>query len=172
MPTATNRSWVGLSSLSANGYPNGGPWRQFHCIACGGYAFETYGTILHGKRVPADRVAAVGRRVDTVCKHEVDLRQQLVVFHMYHTDIPHGLVHFHEYSAIKSYIRCAEELKQALMLLGEVHYHGVPLPRDAEHMNPDKVMEHPACCGVLHRFALLVGKCRVVVLKDLTDAVR
>ena len=56
-------------------------------------------------------------------------------------------------------------------MLGEVHYQGVPLPRDAEHMNPDKVMEHPACCGVLHRFALLVGKCRVVVLEDLTDAV-
>jgi hypothetical protein len=86
-------------------------------------------------------------------------------------DIPHCLVHFHEYSAIKSYIRFAEELKQALMLLGEVHYQGVPLPRDAEHMNADKVMEHPTCCGVLHQFALLVGKCRVVVQEDLTDAV-
>jgi hypothetical protein len=93
MPTATNRSWVGLSSLSATGYPNGGPWRQFHCIACGGYAFETYGTILHGKRVPADLVAAVGRRVNTVCKHEVDLRQQLVVFHMYHNlRLPHSSI--------------------------------------------------------------------------------
>jgi len=57
------------------------------------------------------------------------------------------------------------------MVLGEIHDQGVPLPRDAEHMHPDKVMEHPACCGVLHRFARLVGNGRVMVLEDLTDAV-
>jgi IS1 family transposase len=48
------RGWVGLGNLRANGHPNGGPWRQLHCIACGGYVLETHGTLLHGKRVPTE----------------------------------------------------------------------------------------------------------------------
>jgi IS1 family transposase len=36
-------------------------------------------------------VAAVGRRVTTVCKHEAGLRQQLVLFHVYHNFcLPHS----------------------------------------------------------------------------------
>jgi IS1 family transposase len=46
--------WVGLGNLSANGHPNGGPWRQLHCTSCGGYFQETHGTPLHGKRVVPD----------------------------------------------------------------------------------------------------------------------
>src|SRR3989442_10129733 len=51
--------WVGLGNLRANGHPNGGPWRQFHCTSCGGYVSETHGTIFHGKRVPVDLVVHV-----------------------------------------------------------------------------------------------------------------
>jgi hypothetical protein len=51
------------------------------------------------------------------------------------------------------------------MHLGEIQHDGVPLPRDAEHMNPDKVMEHPARCGVLHRLALLIRKRGVLLLE-------
>jgi hypothetical protein len=29
-------------------------------------------------------VAAIGRRVNTLCKHEAGLRQQLTLFHVYH----------------------------------------------------------------------------------------
>jgi IS1 family transposase len=50
------QGWVGLGNLRANGHPNGGPWRQFHCTACGGYVLESHGTLLHGKRVPAECV--------------------------------------------------------------------------------------------------------------------
>src|SRR4030095_13311068 len=39
-----------------NGHPSGGPWRQWHCIVCGGYFLETYGTPFHGKRVPPERL--------------------------------------------------------------------------------------------------------------------
>ncbi len=53
------RGWVGLGNLRANGHPNGGPWRQFHCTACGGYVHETYGTIFHGKRRSAERIVHV-----------------------------------------------------------------------------------------------------------------
>ena len=58
-PTCEYRGWVGLGNLRANGHPNGGPWRQFHCRACGGYVFETHGTIVHGKRVPVELMVRV-----------------------------------------------------------------------------------------------------------------
>src|SRR5438445_3056239 len=48
--------WVGPGNLRANGHPSGGPWRQFHCRACGGYFLETHGTPLHGKRVSSDKL--------------------------------------------------------------------------------------------------------------------
>jgi hypothetical protein len=36
-------------------------------------------------------VAAVGRRVNTLCKHEAGLRQQLALFHVYHNFcLPHA----------------------------------------------------------------------------------
>src|SRR5216683_2580038 len=50
---------LGLGNLRANGHPNGGPWRQFHCTSCGGYVLETHGTLLHGKRVPVDLIVRV-----------------------------------------------------------------------------------------------------------------
>jgi IS1 family transposase len=52
---------VGYGNLQANGHPNGGPWRQWHCMACKGYFLETHGTPLSGKRVTADLLVwAVG----------------------------------------------------------------------------------------------------------------
>jgi hypothetical protein len=36
-------------------------------------------------------VAAIGRRVNTLCKHEAGLRQQLALFHAYHNFVlPHA----------------------------------------------------------------------------------
>jgi IS1 family transposase len=53
--------WGGLGNISANGHPNGGPWRQLHCTSCGGYFQETHGTPLHGKHVAPDLLVwAVG----------------------------------------------------------------------------------------------------------------
>src|SRR6266704_2875255 len=60
-PHCAYRGWLGLGNISANGHPNGGPWRQLHCTGCGGYCQETHGTPLHGKRVaPEKLVWAVG----------------------------------------------------------------------------------------------------------------
>lgn len=53
------RGWVGLGNLRANGHPNGGPWRQLQCTACGGYVLETHGTLLHGKRGSAECLVRV-----------------------------------------------------------------------------------------------------------------
>jgi IS1 family transposase len=57
--TCDYRGWLGLGNLRANGHPNGGPWRQFHCTACDGYFPEHHGTIFHGKRVSVDLIVRV-----------------------------------------------------------------------------------------------------------------
>jgi IS1 family transposase len=57
--TCAYRGWVGLGNLRANGHPNGGPWRQFHCTGCGGYVLETHGTLFYGKRVPVELIVRV-----------------------------------------------------------------------------------------------------------------
>ncbi|HEY5870201.1 MAG TPA: hypothetical protein VI542_32305 [Candidatus Tectomicrobia bacterium] len=51
--------WLGLGNLRANGHPNGGPWRQFHCTSCGGYFLETHGTIFHGKQASVELIVRV-----------------------------------------------------------------------------------------------------------------
>jgi IS1 family transposase len=48
-----------LGNIRANGHPDSGPWRQLHCVACGSYFQETYGTPFHGKRVPPERLVRV-----------------------------------------------------------------------------------------------------------------
>jgi IS1 family transposase len=60
-PDCRYGGWLGLGNISANGHPNGGPWRQLRCSRCGGYFLETHGTVLHGKRVAPDLLVwAVG----------------------------------------------------------------------------------------------------------------
>jgi IS1 family transposase len=53
------RGWLGLGNLRANGHPNGGPWRQFHCTSCKGYFLETHGTIFHGKQAAVELIVRV-----------------------------------------------------------------------------------------------------------------
>jgi IS1 family transposase len=62
-PGCDYRGWVGLGNLRANGHPNGGPWRQFHCTACNGYFPEHYGTIFHGKQVAVELIVRVLARL-------------------------------------------------------------------------------------------------------------
>jgi hypothetical protein len=53
------RGWLGMNNLRANGHPNGGPWRQFHCTACKGYFPEHHGTIFHGKQAAVELIVRV-----------------------------------------------------------------------------------------------------------------
>jgi len=53
------RGWLGLHNLRANGHPNGGPWRQFHCLGCKGYFPEHHGTIFHGKQASMELIVRV-----------------------------------------------------------------------------------------------------------------
>jgi len=45
-PQCEYYGWPGLGNLRANGYPNGGRWRQWHCQACRQFFIETRGTPL------------------------------------------------------------------------------------------------------------------------------
>jgi IS1 family transposase len=58
-PECAYRGWPGLNNLRANGHPNGGPWRQFHCTACDGYFPEHHGTIFHGKQAAVELIVHV-----------------------------------------------------------------------------------------------------------------
>jgi transposase-like protein/IS1 family transposase len=53
-PPCVYWGWKGRGNIRANGYPNGGRWRQFQCRSCKQYFLETQGTPLHGKRVPPE----------------------------------------------------------------------------------------------------------------------
>ena len=57
-----------------------------------------------------------------------------------------------------------------LVLLGQIEHQG-PLPRKASQVNPDKVMEHPACRGVLYPLAFLVRERGMRRVEGLTNAV-
>jgi IS1 family transposase len=58
-PECDDRGWLGLNNLRANGHPNGGPWRQFHCTACDGFFPEQHGTMFHGKQAEVDLIVRV-----------------------------------------------------------------------------------------------------------------
>ncbi len=47
---------LGRGNIRANGYPNGGRWRQRHCVVCDRYFLETHGTVFHGKNRPAEDI--------------------------------------------------------------------------------------------------------------------
>jgi IS1 family transposase/transposase-like protein len=55
-PNCTYHGWVGRGNLRANGHPNGGQERQFHCTACAGYFLESHGTLFYGKRVAPEKL--------------------------------------------------------------------------------------------------------------------
>jgi transposase-like protein len=58
-PDCAYQGRVGWGNLRANGHPQGGPRRQFLCLACRRYFLETLGTIFHGTRVSDDLIVRV-----------------------------------------------------------------------------------------------------------------
>ena len=53
-PDCSYHGWLGHGNIRANGHPGGQPWRQFQCVSCRGFFYETHGTIFHGKRSSPD----------------------------------------------------------------------------------------------------------------------
>ena len=58
-PDCAYYGWLGRGNLRANGHPGGKPWRQFQCVSCRGYFYETTGTIFHGKHTSPDLIVWV-----------------------------------------------------------------------------------------------------------------
>ncbi len=58
-PDCRYYGWPGLGNLRANGYPNGGRWRQWHCQACRQFFIETRGTPLYRRSVAPNLVHQV-----------------------------------------------------------------------------------------------------------------
>jgi len=58
-PDCAYHGWLGLGNIRSNGHPGGQPWRQFQCVSCQGYFYETHGTIFHGKRSSPDLIVHV-----------------------------------------------------------------------------------------------------------------
>jgi IS1 family transposase len=58
-PDCSYHGWLGLGNIRANGHPGGQPWRQFQCVSCQGFFYETHGTLFHGKRSSPDLIVHV-----------------------------------------------------------------------------------------------------------------
>jgi IS1 family transposase len=103
------RGWVGLGNLRANGHPNGGPWRQFHCTACNGYFPEHHGTIFHGKRGSVELIV----RVLACLAEGLGIRGTARVFEVDPNTVLHWLVEAAEQlRAFSRYFLCEVHVRQ------------------------------------------------------------
>jgi IS1 family transposase/transposase-like protein len=132
--TACNyRGWLGLNNLRANGHPNGGPWRQFHCTACEGYFPEHHGTIFHGKQASVELIV----RVLACLAEGLGIRATARVFEVDPTTVLHWLVEAAEQlRAFSAYFFCDLHLEQ--LQLDEVY--AVLRDRKAGEINDDEAI--------------------------------
>jgi IS1 family transposase len=103
------RGWLGLNNLRANGHPNGGPWRQFHCISCEGYFPEPHGTIFRGKQAAVELIV----RVLTCLAEGLGIRATARVFEVEANTVLHWLVEAAEHlRAFSAYFLCDLHVQQ------------------------------------------------------------
>jgi hypothetical protein len=103
------RGCLGLGNLRANGHPNGGPWRQFHCLGCNGYFPEHHGTIFHGKRV----TVALLVRVLACLAEGLGIRATARVFEVAPNTVLHWLVEVaDQLQAFSRYFLCDVHVRQ------------------------------------------------------------
>jgi IS1 family transposase len=98
-----------MNNLRANGHPNGGRWRQFHCTSCEGYFPEHHGTIFHGKQAAVELIVRV-----LVCLAEgLGIRATARVFEVDANTVLHWLVEAAEQlRAFSAYFLCDLHLEQ------------------------------------------------------------
>ena len=103
------RGWLGLGNLRANGHPNGGPWRQFHCTSCQGYFPEHHGTLFHGKQATVELIV----RVLACLAEGLGIRATARVFEVDPNTVLHWLVAAAEQlRAFSAYFLCDLHLEQ------------------------------------------------------------
>jgi hypothetical protein len=129
------RGWLGLNNLRANGHPNGGPWRQFHCTSCDGYFPEHHGTIFHGKQAAVELIVHV-----LACLAEgLGIRATARVFGVDANTVLHWLVEAAEQLwAFSAYFLCDLHVEQ--LQLDELY--AVLRDRKAGTINDDEAMAH------------------------------
>jgi len=108
-PECAYRGWLGMNNLRANGHPNGGPWRQFHCTACEGYFPEHHGTIFYGKQAAVELIVHV-----LACLAEgLGIRATARVFEVDPNTVLHWLVEAADHlRAFSCYFLCDVHVKQ------------------------------------------------------------
>jgi IS1 family transposase len=103
------RGWLGLGNLRANGHPNSGLWRQFHCTSCEGYFPEHHGTIFHGKQAEVELIV----RVLACLAEGLGMRATARVFEVDANTVLHWLVEAAEQlTAFSAYFLCDLHVKQ------------------------------------------------------------
>src|SRR4029434_7357174 len=103
------RGWLGLGNVRANGHPNSGPWRQFHCTACESYFPEHHGTIFHGKQAEVELIV----RVLACLAEGLGIRATARVFEVDPNTVLQWLVEAAEQlRACSAYFLCALHLEQ------------------------------------------------------------
>ena len=103
------RGWRGRGNLRANGHPNGGPWRQFHCTSCQGYFPEHHGTLFHGKQAAVELIV----RVLACLAEGLGLRATARVFEVDANTVLQWLVEAAEQlRAFAAYFLCVLHLEQ------------------------------------------------------------
>ncbi len=87
-PDCSYYGWLGRGNIRANGHPGGQSWRQFECLSCHGYFYETEGTIFHGKRSLVELIVRVIARLD----EGLGIRGTARVFELHPNTVLHWLV--------------------------------------------------------------------------------
>jgi hypothetical protein len=111
-----SRGWLGFGNLRATGHPSGGPWRQFHWLACEGDFLETHGTMFHGTRVAVELIV----RVLACLAEGLGIRATARVFELAPNPVWHGLgAAAEQLRAFSASFLCARHVEQ--LQLDEVY---------------------------------------------------
>lgn len=188
-PKCSYYGWLGLGNLRANGHPGGQPWRQFQCVSCRGYFYETTGTIFHGKHASPDLIVwtiaclceglgirgtarVFGIDANTVLQWLVEAAEQLQTFSDYFLHELHiNQVQLDELYAVLRAVRNGElsEAEAVEQLSRSPHWVWTAIDPETKLLLCVRVGEHTLAMSqaVLHQIAgLLAPSCIPLFLSD------
>lgn len=187
-PDCSYRGWLGRGNIRSNGHPGGQPWRQFQCVSCQGYFYETDGTIFHGKRSSPELIVHViaclaeglGIRgtarvfeidANTVLHWLMEAAEQLQAFSAYFLHELHlNQIQLDELYAVLSAVRDGDVSEaEAIEQLSQSHWVWTAIDPESKLMLSAQVGERSQAMAqaVLHQIAqLLAPGCVPLFLSD------
>jgi IS1 family transposase len=187
-PDCSYHGWLGRGNIRANGHPGGQPWRQFQCVSCQRYFYETEGTIFHGKRSSPELIVHViaclaeglGIRgtarvfeidANTVLHWLMEAAEQLYAFSAYFLHELHlHQVQLDELYAVLSAVRDGDVSEaEAIEQLSQSHWVWTAIDPESKLMLSAQVGERSQAMAqaVLHQIAqLLAPGCVPLFLSD------